>query len=118
MQRMTAACALGVLISVSALPVSARPLSNLLQPSTRALAQGDSEDPPLRRRETPVVKQEPQKVELDEAPIYKKWWFWALTAVVVGGVVAVGVLSNKPTETFPHACPSSSVLCFGDGRGG
>jgi hypothetical protein len=116
MQRITAACALGVLISFSTLPVLAAP--KLLQPSARALAQGDSDDPPLRRRETPVVKQEPQKVELDEAPIYKKWWFWALTAAVVGGVVTVGVLSNKPTETFPHACPPSTVLCFGDGRGG
>jgi hypothetical protein len=107
---------IGVLISFSTLPVFARP--NLLQPSPRALAQGDSEDPPLKRRETPVVKQEPEKVELDQPPLYKKWWFWALTAAVVGGVVTVGVLSNQPAKSYPHACPVGSVLCFGDGRGG
>src|SRR4051794_36708576 len=87
---------LGALVALGSTTALARP--NLLQPSARALAQGD--DPPVRRA-APVVKEEaPRRGDADQ-PLYKKWWFWALTAAVVGGTVALGVATFDKTESLP-----------------
>jgi hypothetical protein len=97
------------------------PALGALQPSARALAlvalQPDDEDPPPRvdRRieEKPV---EVKRVE-DDRPIYKKWWFWALTVAVVGATVTAGVLAAQDTPTPPPlGCPPATLACFGDGR--
>jgi hypothetical protein len=89
----------------------------LFQPSARALAAADEEDPPPRD-DPRLLQKKPDKevVPQEETPIYKTWWFWALTAAVVGGTVVFGVSTFKPAEHFPHACPSNAVACFGDGR--
>jgi hypothetical protein len=96
---------------------TARADSRLFHPSARALAAaGDDEPPPhedpLKVKPKPVKKAEPE----EEAPVYKKWWFWALTAAVVGGTVIFGVSTFKPAQHLPAACPPMAVACFGDGR--
>lgn len=45
-----------------------------------------------------------------EAPIYKKWWFWTgLGVVVAGAIVAVLVLSGGTTKP---ACPGTATKCL------
>lgn len=93
-------------------------------PSTFTLLQvnvtQDQEAPPppaLRDLAAkPVTTQGATARELDETPAYKKWWFWALTAVVVGGTVALGKWAAKPTTQPAHSCAPGTVACFGDGR--
>ncbi|HXU82873.1 MAG TPA: hypothetical protein VN914_15845 [Polyangia bacterium] len=98
-------------------PALARADSPLLHPSQRALAAaGDDEPPPhadpRAQKATPARKAEPE----EETPIYKKWWFWALTGAVVGGTVIFGVAAFKPAQHLPAACDPMAVACFGDGR--
>lgn len=52
----------------------------------------------------------------DETPAYKKWWFWALTAAVVGGTVALGTWAVDAGSDPAKGCAAGTVLCFGDGR--
>jgi hypothetical protein len=88
-----------------------------MHPSARALAMaGDDEPPP--HEDPRAVKKQPVKVAgpAEEAPLYKKWWFWALTAAVVGGTVIFGVTTFKPAVHVPNACPVGTIACFGDGR--
>jgi hypothetical protein len=86
-----------------------------LKPSARALAVADEPPPHADPR---AVKPPPTQVTVvqDDTPVYKKWWFWALTAAVVGGTVAFGALTFTPAEPRPRACPPATRLCFGDGR--
>jgi hypothetical protein len=56
--------------------------------------------------------------ETVEKPYYKKWWFWALTAAVIGGTVALGVWAVEPTTVPARACSPGVIGCFGDGRSG
>lgn len=53
---------------------------------------------------------------VDEVPVYKKWWFWALTAAVIGGTVALGVWAADPSDTPARPCSAGTRVCFGDGR--
>jgi hypothetical protein len=95
---------------------TARADSPLLRPSQYALAAADDEDPPPREDPRALKKKPVEAVPQDEKPIYKTWWFWALTAAVVGGTVAFGVSTFKPAAHLPNACPPTAVACFGDGR--
>jgi hypothetical protein len=89
--------------------------------ATAALALADEEPPPTRseliekaRRDDANKPRGAQKE--DDTPAYKKWWFWTLTAVVVGGTVALGVWAVKPSTPSARPCPTNVNLCFGDGR--
>jgi hypothetical protein len=88
---------------------------SLLRPSPRALAAAD-EPPPHVDRPTVARPAARPAVALDDSPVYKKWWFWALTAAVVGGTIAFGALTFTPAEPRPRACPATTLACFGDGR--
>jgi hypothetical protein len=114
----SAVLAAGMLVWLGG-PELARADTPLLHPSARALAAGDDEDPPPHGEDPRAVAKKKAVKEAapeEEAPVYKKWWFWALTAAVVGGTVAFGVTTFKPAAHLPHACPPTSVACFGDGR--
>jgi hypothetical protein len=95
---------------------TARADGRVFHPSQRALAAaGDDEPPP--HLDPKAVKPKPVKaVPEDEAPVYKKWWFWAVTAAVVGGTVIFGVSTFKPAQHLPRACSPTAVVCFGDGH--
>jgi hypothetical protein len=97
--------------------LAARAESPLLHPSQRALAAADDEPPPYEDpravKKKPV--QEAKPVE-DDTPSYKRWWFWALAAAVVGAVTIVGVTTFKPAPHAPQACAPGTITCFGDGR--
>jgi hypothetical protein len=95
---------------------AARADSPLFHPSPRALAAAGDDDPPPRNASRAVKEPAADAAPKEETPIYKKWWFWALTAAVVGGTVAFGVAKFKPAVHLPHACPPAAVACFGDGR--
>jgi len=96
---------------------SARADSRVLHPSQRALAAAGDDEPPSHEENPLKAKPQPVKaVPAEEAPVYKKWWFWALTGAVVTGIVVFGVSTFKPTQHSPLACPNGVVACFGDGR--
>ena len=97
--------------------------------ATVALAQTQpaTDEPPPTRSEKLAQQQreadartqaENQKKEGVEKPYYKKWWFWALTAAVVGGTVALGVWAVEPSQVPARACSPGVIGCFGDGRSG
>jgi hypothetical protein len=91
--------------------------SPLLHPSVRALAAADDDEPPPHQDPRAANKKEVKTTApADEAPVYKRWWFWALTAAVVGGVAIVGISTFKPAPHVPMACQPGSITCFGDGR--
>lgn len=52
----------------------------------------------------------------EEIPVTSKWWFWALTGVVVVGTVGLVVWASQPTETPAKPCSAGTISCFGDGR--
>ncbi len=58
----------------------------------------------------------PATAQADDAPAYKKVWFWALTIGLIGGTVALVKWAAKPTNEPPRPCPSGVSACFGDGR--
>jgi hypothetical protein len=94
---------------------SARADSPLFHPTTRALAAADDEPPPHLDRRAAKKPEQPATPH-EVVPVYKTWWFWALTAAVVGGTVVFGVATFKPAPHAPMACMPDSVACFGDGR--
>ena len=49
-------------------------------------------------------------------PFYKQWWFWPLTATVVVGIVAAGLLARGPSEDVKPLPCTPGVTCFGAGR--
>jgi hypothetical protein len=105
------AMAVATAIGVAALPARAD------EPAARRLMRlAQADDPPARPRlATPPPP--PPPVEQEERPIYKTWWFWALTAAVVGGTVALGLAMREPDkERPPRACTPGVLVCFGDGR--
>lgn len=112
---MRTAAAIVTMAVLAALGPRAWAENHRLAPSERALAAADDEPPP---RDTRIVRRSTTATVAvaDEAPVYKKWWFWALTAVVVGGTIAFGVATNEPPQHLPHACPPGTATCFGDGR--
>jgi hypothetical protein len=62
-----------------------------------------------------------KKDKVDEGPpIYQKWQFWALAAVVVvglAGIIVGGVFLDKSANGGDVAmCPKDFVGCFGQGR--
>jgi hypothetical protein len=89
---------------------------------TFVLAQNE-EPPPIssddfadEERRAKIEEEKRRKKELDELPAYKRWWFWALTAAVVGTAVVVGVVIAKPKTQPAMACMTGNIGCFGDGR--
>ncbi len=52
----------------------------------------------------------------EEDSVFKTWWFWALTAAVVGGTVALGVWAAQPEDQPAGLCSPGVIACFGDGR--
>jgi hypothetical protein len=69
------------------------------------------------REEAARLQAEKQKPQPD-SPYYKKWWFWVLTAAVVGGTVALGAWAVEPSPQPARACSLGVIGCFGDGRSG
>lgn len=111
----SAALIVAAAVSLTALPHPAsadEPLGRRLM----LLAQSD-EPPPREPRTATPPPPPPRPAEDDERPIYKTWWFWALTAAVVGGTVALGVaMRDTSGPRPPRACPMGVIACFGDGR--
>jgi hypothetical protein len=98
-------------------PVRVQVSDRLLRPSPRALAAATQDEPPPHAEPATLRRPEPKpEVVVDEAPVYKKWWFWALTAAVVGGTVAFGAATFEASRPRARACPPSTLVCFGDGR--
>jgi|tagenome__1003787_1003787.scaffolds.fasta_scaffold19787870_1 hypothetical protein len=104
------------LVLALALAEPALAADGVFRPSPRALAQGDEPPPHANRGALKQATPKAVVVADEDAPVYKKWWFWAVTAAVVGATVAYGALSFKPAEARPRACPLSTRVCFGDGR--
>jgi len=46
----------------------------------------------------------------DEAPVYKKWWFWTGVGAVVAGAVVVGIVLSSGGSSRP-GCPPG-VVCL------
>ena len=99
-------------------PAAARDLVK----ETAALVLAE-EPPPTRsqvlekqRRDEALQAKQEKKPVADDTPVYKRWWFWALTAAVVGGTVALGVWAIEPTRTPAKNCAPGVIACFGDGR--
>lgn len=90
--------------------------SPLLHPSVRALAAADDDEPPPHEDPRAAKKKAKPTAPVEETPVFKKWWFWALTAAVVGGVAIVGISTFKPAPHVPMACQPGTITCFGDGR--
>jgi hypothetical protein len=91
-----------------------------------ALAQTQDETPPPTRSQVLADKQREQTLQAEaekkklvaDVPYYKKWWFWALSAAVVGGTVALGIWAIDPSVPPARACSIGVIGCFGDGRSG
>jgi hypothetical protein len=115
MTTRVAALLVGLSFLARALPAVAAE-SPLLHPSARALAAADEDEPPPHEDPRAVKKQVVKAAPVEEAPVYKKWWFWALTAAVVGAVTVVGISTFKPAPHTPMACQPGTLTCFGDGR--
>jgi hypothetical protein len=82
----------------------------------RALAAADDDEPPPHQDPRAIKKQVKPTTPAEETPVFKKWWFWALTAAVVGTVAIVGASTFKPATHAAQACVPGTVTCFGDGR--
>jgi hypothetical protein len=93
---------------------------------TAALALAQDETPPPTRSQVLADKEREQALQAEadkkklvaDVPYYKKWWFWALSAAVVGGTVALGVWAIDPSVPPARACSIGVIGCFGDGRSG
>ena len=59
---------------------------------------------------------QPVEDDEDDGSVFKTWWFWALSAVVVGGTVALGVWAAQPDDKAAGLCSPTAIACFGDGR--
>ena len=95
--------------ATAALALAQSPTRRLPPPAPRSCRQ-------KQREEAARAEAEKKKQEAD-APYYKKWWFWALTAAVVGGTVALGAWAVEPERPLRPAPAASGVIgCFGDGR--
>lgn len=91
-----------------------------------ALQTDDGEKPEREAKAAPLpgvtlgaglpTKEKPRTRINPDTPFYKTWWFWTVTAVVVGGAVAIGVVASRPREATIHGCPADVIGCFGDGR--
>jgi hypothetical protein len=94
-------------------------------PAAPPAAPGPDNPPPTisevraqkERDEAARLQAEKEKSQ-PASPYYKKWWFWALTAVVVGGTVALGAWAVEPSPQPARACSVGVIGCFGDGRSG
>jgi hypothetical protein len=89
--------------------------------ATAALVLAE-EPPPTRsqlleqQRKSDEEKARNKKPEPDDRPVFKRWWFWALTGAVVGGTALLGVWAIKGSTQPAKACSPGSIGCFGDGR--
>ena len=50
--------------------------------------------------------------EVDQAPIYKKWWFWTAVAAGVAGVTPAVALAASPEGPPPKPTEGTIVLTF------
>jgi hypothetical protein len=106
-----------LLVVTTTAPASTFAHEDLLKPSPRALAAADKDEPPPRLDQAPLERKPVKPVVADDdSPVYRKWWFWAVAAAVVGGTIAFGALTFTPAAAHPRACPPTTRLCFGDGR--
>jgi hypothetical protein len=94
-------------------------------PAAPAADPGPDNPPPTisevraqkEREEAARLQAEKDKPE-PASPYYKRWWFWVLTAAVVGGTVALGAWAVEPSPQPARACSLGVIGCFGDGRSG
>jgi hypothetical protein len=124
MPRKSLTFLLGAVVATSVLTPAAHARDLVRAAALVALA----DDPPptlsekraqeQREAEAARARADERKPAPEEAPYYKKWWFWALTGVVVGGTVALGVWAIQPSTVPAKACTPGVVGCFGDGRSG
>src|SRR5688500_8545211 len=70
------------------------------------------ENPLLTPPAAETVKKDGEAGVPDETPAYKRWWFWALTAAVVGGTVALGAWAVDSGSNPPKGCAATSAVCF------
>ena len=83
-------------------------------------------DPTIVKDETPEgvknlgTEQAVTKKQWEYAnpPVYKKWWFWAITAVVTATVITLAVV---PLTSSARSCTTTGTRlipmnCYGDGR--
>ena len=82
-------------------------------PKSRSELLGQQEEERQRAEAEAELARKQQQVD---TPYYRKWWFWALSAAVVGGTVALGVWAVDPGTKPANACPAGVLVCFGDGR--
>ncbi len=123
MRRKSLTFLLGLVIATGTVAPTARARDLVRAAAQVALA--DDPPPTLSEKRAREQREAEARVQADskkpgseEAPYYKKWWFWALTAVVVGGTVALGVWAVQPSTVPARACSPGVIGCFGDGRSG
>jgi tetratricopeptide (TPR) repeat protein len=71
--------------------------------------------PPMPAATVPMVETRPASEPSSAQPVYKRWWFWtAVGAAVVGGVVAGIALSRGGQEL--GTCPTDIPVCVSVSR--
>lgn len=65
--------------------------------------------------QSPAVKKQVAMDE-EEPSVFKTWWFWTLTAAIVGGTVGLGIWAAQPEDSPARTCSPGTIACFGDGR--
>jgi hypothetical protein len=102
--------------------VAQAPAAPVDAPASSPTPAGDSDDPPPADDPGPVLDAEADKkavpVPEEERSVFKTWWFWALTAAIVGGTVALGVAAADTVDPTARNCAPTVSACFGDGREG
>ena len=61
--------------------------------------------PPPPASTTPVVENAPAPSQTESSPFYHRWWFWtAVAAVVVGGIVLIATANRDPSCPGGYQC--------------
>jgi hypothetical protein len=116
--------ALGAVVMVGLLVPAHPSAAQDLVKAAAALVLADEEPPPTRSQMLKQMQEEEEakaaaqkkQPDVDDTPVHKKWWFWALTAAVVGGTVGLAVWAIEPSTQPARACTPGVIGCFGDGR--